>query len=207
MFEELLNINIKTCSEVELMVCLQQTDAVATFRIQATQELLRRFGNRNCNIPAPEKSSQPLKVAIANGRRLSEEERQNINEKDFDVIMDTTTHSLRFRKNPARRSALIKSKLERIGTHSMNILRYMLEHPGQPFHCGNIYKVSGPVEEIKETGTFTKTISLIKNAFEQKNTSGPYIVKQFDWDGITGLRRGYTYIVDAGWRYLIIRHN
>jgi hypothetical protein len=88
----------------------------------------------------------------------------------------------------------------------MKILAHMLEHPDKPFHCENVYKAYKPTPETQEVNTFTKTIGTLRAALDQKDTSGPYIEKKFDWDGITDSKRGCVYKINPEWRYLVIRH-
>ena len=145
-------------------------------------------------------------VFMANGRRLAIQQLSDINENDYDVILDTTTNSLRFRKDPVRHSKLKESRREKVGSHRIQILARMLEHPGKPFHAGNIGGdlVAGSDERARNT--FTKSIAIIRKALDQKDTSGPYIEKKFDWDGITDSIRGYVYKINFERKYLVIRH-
>jgi hypothetical protein len=66
-------------------------------------------------------SVAPHKVAIDNGRRLSQEEFASLNEDKFDVILDMTNHTLRFRKDPARHTALQSSELRSIGPQRLQM--------------------------------------------------------------------------------------
>lgn len=145
-------------------------------------------------------------VFIANGHNLPIQQLSDIKEVDFDVIMDTTTNSLRFRKDPVKRTKLKESKLEKVGSHRMKILAYMLEHPGEPFHAGNIGSdlIAGSGERARNT--FTKSIAVIRKTLDQGNMSEPYLVKRFDWDGITGLKQGCVYKINSERKYLVIRH-
>jgi len=202
MFDELKKVNIETCSDSELAALVRQTSSIVTI---ATQELLRRCDNNDTHA-TKEESHQSSVIAIANGRKFPMLKPSDINEEDFDVILDTTTNSLRFRKDPARHSKLQKSKLEKVGSFRMQILAYMLEHPDKPFHHKNIYKAYRLTEETQEPNTFTRSIREIRIALGQKDTLGPYIEKQPDNGGITGFKRGCIYKINPKWRYLIIRY-
>jgi len=205
MFEELLNINIKACSGAKLREFVGQTTPIVALHVQATEELLRRYDNNADQIAIHEELSNTIKIAFENGQRLSQEKLSNISEDDFfDVILDTRTNSLRFRKNPSKHTVLKEAELEHIGGHRMRILAYMLEHPGCPFYYGNIYSL---LDDKKTPNTFTKTIAVLKKAFEQKDTSGPYIIKQSDGDGLTRSKKGCVYMINSELRYLVIRHN
>jgi len=145
-------------------------------------------------------------IFIANGRKLPVQQLSDINEGEFDVIMDTTTNSLRFRKDPAKHTKLKESKREKMGPHRIQILARMLKRPGYPFHADNIGQdlVAGSKKTARNT--LTKSIAVIRKALDQNDTSGPYIEKKFDWGGITTSTRGYVYKINPEWRYLIIRY-
>jgi len=143
--------------------------------------------------------------AVANGHPVLAEEFGQIKEDDFDVILNIPANSLKYRKYPVEHTKLKESKFENIGVHRMQIFAYMLEHPCKPFYSENIYKAYTSIPEVKEPNTFTKTIGALRKALEQADTTGPYIIKQFDWNGITDRKRGYVYQINPDWRYLVIR--
>ena len=143
-------------------------------------------------------------AAVADGCTLDQEQLSNIEENNFDVILDLTTHTLKLRKNPVKHTKLEIGELKKIGPHYMRILAYMLEHPDQAFHSANIHKAYSSVREVKEPNTFTKTIGALRRALGQIDTTGPYIIKEFDWEGITSSKRGYVYKINPTWHYLVI---
>lgn len=201
MFDELLHIDINTCSTARLQKLAYQTRPVNTFYTQIIEELLRRYDSRM--EPTREMGiSIPSCAAVANGHEISLAQLQNLNENDFDIILDLTSNRLRFRKNPAKHTPLKMSKCLKMGGYRIQILAHMLEHPGKLFY----YQNYSPSKEVKESTTFNKTIAVFRDAFEQNGLSGPYIIKQFDWDGITGSKRGYVYKINPDRRYLVI-HN
>ena len=59
--------------------------------------------------------------------------------------------------------------------------------------------------EAKSQNAFTKSISEFRKALGQKDTSGPYIVKKPDSEGIARKFRGYVYFVNPQWKYIVIR--
>jgi len=205
MFDELKKVNIETYSDSELRALIHQTSSIMTFHLQATQELLRRCDNNDTHTPK-EESHQSSVIAIANGRKFPMLKPSDTDEEDFDVILDTTTNSLRFRKDPAKHTKLKEAKREKLGPHRMKILARMLKRPGVPFHAGNIGGdlVAGSGERARNT--FSKSIAEIRVALGQKDTSGPYIEKRFDLDGITDSIRGCIYKINPKWQYLLIRH-
>lgn len=205
MFDELLHVNIETCSDSKLHALIRQTLPVLEFHSQATRELLRRSNNNDQQATRDQTLGSGI-IAIANGRKTSIQHISDINEEDFDVILDTTTNCLRYRKDPKKHTRLEESKREKVGSHRMKILAHMLKRPGTPFHAGNMGRdlVAGSDEVARNT--FTKSVAVIRKALGQNDTSGPYIVGHFDCDGITGTRRGYFYDINPQWRYLLIRH-
>lgn len=205
MFDELLHVNIETCPDSKLKALIHQTLPVVDFHSQATRELLRRSDNNDQQATRGQTLGSGI-IAIANGHKLPVQRLSDINEEDFDVILDTTTNCLRYRKDPKKHARLEESKREKVGSHRMQILARMLNRPGSPFHAGNIGSdlVAGSGERARNT--FTKSIAVIRKALGQNDTSGPYIVMHFDWDGITDTGRGYFYDINPQWRYLLIRH-
>jgi len=127
------------------------------------------------------------------------------NEDNYDVILNLRNSILRFRPNPVKRSRLVQSMMSKIGPHRIQLFAYMLEHPGDPFHVDNLFKAYGSQSEKRDKNTFTKAIGEFRKAVGQFDTSGPYIVKQPDYEGITGKKRGYVYRVNPEWSYLVIR--
>ncbi len=209
MLEKLKNLNIETCSDDDLKIWIRQALPVVDTFLKASRKLASIDFNINVSsnqTTSSEGDGNSQYVFIANGRKLPAQQLSDVNEDDFDVIMDTTTNSLRFRKNPASHSKFKESKLEKVGSHRMQILAHMLEHPGKPFHRDSIYKEYTQGPEIRDPSTFTKTIGAIRKSLGQNDTSGPYIEKKFDWDGITVSTRGCIYQVNPRWQYLLIRH-
>ena len=209
MLDKLKNLNIETCSDDELKIWIRQALPVVDTFLKASRKLANIDSNTNEHgnqMTLSERDGNSQYIFIANGRNLPIQQLSDINEEDFDVIMDTTTNSLRFRKDPIKRTKLRESELEKVGSHRMRILAYMLEHPDKPFHCNNIYKAYTSMPDINEPNTFTKTIGALRRAIGQTDTSGPYIVKHFDWDGISGLNRSCIYKINSEWRYLLVRH-
>ncbi len=203
MTEKLQNVNIECCSYAELIALRSQTRPAYNLHTQVNDELIRQFDNYNQTC-IPE-ITKPAPVTIANNRKLPETEPSYIIEDVYDIILDMPANSLRYRKDPASQSSLQDADLKGIGSHRIKILAYMLEHPGDPFHANNIYRAyTGPAERVAPN-TFTKTIGTLRKSLGQNDTTGPYIVKQFDWDGITDRKQGYVYQMSSEWRYLVIR--
>jgi len=201
MFDKLKNVNIDACSDSELITLIRQILSVFNLHTRATQELLKRCSN-NSQITVQEKTDEPQKIAISNGRKLSEGELSNINEDDYDVILDMTTNSLRYRKDPVKHTNLKKSKLEGIGSRRIEILAYLLEHSTRDISIESASMLPSQLDII-EPNTLSKTIGLLRKALGQKGPKGPYILTESVW----GQRYRYAYKLNSDWHYLVIKKN
>lgn len=158
----------------------------------------------------PQRQTVPLKeisnnnAIINNVQIISIDKASYINEDEYDLVFNVVRSTLKFRANPAEHTSLKSANLKGVGSHRMQILFFMLKNSGKPFCCKNIYKYYSDQDECRGPNTYTKTIAALRKALEQKNTTGPYIVKQPDWGGITGLNRGHVYFINPEWKYLII---
>ena len=143
-------------------------------------------------------------AAIENGRKISAIELSHINKEDFDLIIDITTNTLKFRKNPTKKTGLKKAKLKGVGPHRMQIFARMIARPGHSFHGENIGKdcVSGTGERARNT--FAKSLCELRKVVRQTDFSGPYIIKQFDWHAASGGKRSCLYKINTEWSYLLI---
>jgi hypothetical protein len=156
------------------------------------------------NADAKANSTEPevhRSVAVADGRKLSEGELSNINEDDYDVIIDITTNSLRYRKDPVKHTNLKESKLEGIGPRRIEILLYLLEHSTRHISIENASVLPGQLDII-EPNTLSKTIGLLRKALGQKGPKGPYILTESVW----GQRYCYAYKLNSDWHYLVIKN-
>jgi hypothetical protein len=156
------------------------------------------------NADAKANSTEPevhRSVAVADGRKLSEGEPSNIHKDDFDVILDMTTNSLRYRKDPVKHTKLEESKLEGIGPRRIEILLYLLEHPTRHISIENASVLPGQLDII-EPNTLSKTIGILRKALGQKGPKGPYILTESVW----GQRYCYAYKLNSDWHYLVIKN-
>ena len=197
MFDQFKNLNIDTCSDSELKALIRQTLSVFSLHIRATQELLKRCNDNNKIIP--EEIRKPKKIVIANGRTLSEGS-SDIKEDDFDVILDMTTNSLRYRKDPVKHTKLEESKLDGIGPRRIEILLCLLEHPTKHISIENASVLPGQLD-IVEPNTLSKTISLLRKALGQRGSEDTYIMTKNVW----GQRYRHAYALNQEWKYLVIK--
>jgi hypothetical protein len=191
MLDEPVKLNISTCSDTELIAFIHQTHSLA---MQASEELVRRAQKLASQSFTPCEIAGAENVAIANGHKLSEQELQNINEDKFDIILDMTTNSLRFRQFPSRHSELVKAVLEGIGQRRMEILVYLLEHPTRFISVENVSNLANQCA-IVESGALAKTISIFR-----KTLGHSYIITESSLGN-----PNCVYKLNPQWNYLVIK--
>ena len=191
MFEGLKNLNMHTWLEGELIASIRQAHSLA---IQASEELVRRAEKHAGQSFTPCEIAEAENIAIANGHKLSEQESQNINEDKFDIILDMTTNSLRFRRFPSRHSELVQAVLEGTGQRRKEILVYLLEHPKRFISVENISKLANQCA-IVEPGALAKTISIFR-----KTLGHSYIITESSLGS-----SNCVYKLNPQWNYLVIK--
>jgi hypothetical protein len=140
-------------------------------------------------------------VAIANGRRLSPEEFAFLDEDKYDVILNMTTYTLRFRINPGDHTQLIErdlEELENVGSHRIKLLAYMLERPKRYVSTENAPTCYGDPEERRTPAALRKTVSLLREALGVPGPNNPYIKTKRSVSPC-------VYLLNPKWRYLLIR--
>ena len=190
-------MNIAQCSEAQLIALLAQTQSVAVFRLQVTQELSRRYdgGCTLSMVPAQhDEPTHPVKIAFVKGRKLSEQEIENIDEDNFDIILDMTTNSLRFRRSPSGHSKLRQSNLEGIRIRRKEILVYLLEHPTQFISAENVSSLPNQCAIVESTA-LAKTISILR-----KMLGHSYIITEPSLGS-----SNCVYRLNPEWNYLVIK--
>jgi len=160
--------------------------------------LRQLLGNQTTELPTPIETSKlpqpiPRIVAIKNGKRVPDFNAQNIKEDEYDLILDMTTATLKYRKDPVNKSELKLSKREGIGSERIQPLARLLEHPSVNISPEN----SGLTPD-----TLAQTICVLRKALEQKGPEGPYIETVGRWNGLscTAYR-----LICTGRRYLLIK--
>ena len=140
------------------------------------------------------------KPTVANGHIICRNEFQNINDDDFDIILDITKNSLRYRKDPAKRSPLKNADLKGIGPRRIEILMYLIEHPTRYISIENVSQLPQQTD-IVEPNALSKTISLLRKALDQNGSKGPYIITEPSLGSIY-----HIYKIDPQWHYLVIKN-
>lgn len=150
------------------------------------------------------KVSQPKIIAIANGCKVPDKDFPNIKDNNFDVVLNIPTHTLKARKNPAKRTKLEICSCRNIGNYRLTLLIYFLEHPGVYVCAESIHKVYGPSARIAPN-TLASAVKIFRKAVKQSGTHGPYVLTEFVW-GPSVSRSGYFYTFNPKWSYLVIRY-
>lgn len=140
------------------------------------------------------------RVAIANGRRLTNNELQNLNQEDFDLILDQTNHHLRFRVNPTKHTPLITTQLEGIGSQRRRVLVFMLERPTRHLCPDRMPESLGE----PNGRAVAQTIRLFRRALGRPGRQNPYIRTEANWGETRGSRTS-VYVLDPRWKYLLIQ--
>lgn len=144
-------------------------------------------------------------VAIVNGRRLSDGEAQNLNEDGYDLVLDTTHSTLKYRKHPEQQSQLTTSDLSGIGPYRIRVLMLMIERFGVPVCTDSIDRLLGDTKRATEPAAFTKTISMLRKALGGGGHRNPYIQSVPAWES-SGSNNACAYVLNPQWRYLLIRY-
>lgn len=175
-------------------------------RIRKMRDLDRRLavvrlGEQQLKGDADNSSAQGL--AIANGRSLASERADKVDKSRFDVILNLTSNTLRFRQDPSKHTRLDISPLKDIGAHRMRILIYMLQHPGWRISDDNVSACYGTPDEVRTTSALHQTIRVLRRALGTRGRANPYIRSVPDC-GPASRRNGCVYLMEPRWKYLVI---
>lgn len=201
MFIDLPTINIEARKDEELKDLILQTLPAYNIHILATQELVRRNNENKNPLHISNGFEAPATITIANGRKLSEQELANIDEDHFDIILDMTANSLKFRENPTLHSHFITAELKGIGPRRIEILKYLLENPSRYISIENVSRLSNQTG-IVEPNALAKTISLLRKTLKQKNPKGFYIITKSSMGNVH-----HIYKMNPDWQYLVVKSN
>lgn len=140
-------------------------------------------------------------TGLVNGRQLKDEDLENLNEEDYDVILDMRVCSLRYRRDPRCHSNLVVSDLDGIYKHRLTVLERMLSRPGGHFSTDTVY---APLGERRSDAAFRQTISKLRKALGTSGQANPYILTL---PASCHCARPSTcvYTVDPAWRYLVVK--
>lgn len=176
-------------SEVELTKARQAPSALAASYVPS--------------VPIPA-SGRYVRVATTNGHRLGEEEFRQLAEDGCDIILDTTNHVLKYRRDPARHTPLVSSSLKGIGSERLKVLAFMLEYPTRRICSDTLPPLLGEPDEIMEPEALAQTILQLRKALGAPGKQNPYILTEPAWG--ESRRRGVgVYVLNSKWKYLLIQ--
>jgi len=155
------------------------------------------------DVPVPA-SAPRVRTATVNGHRLGEEEFRRLAEDDYDVILDMTNHTLRYRGDPVQHSPLIPSSLEGIGPERLKVCAFLLGHPSQRMCADTLPPLLGEPDEIMEPEALAQTILRLRKALGTPGPQNPYILTEPAW-GESRRRGAGVYVLNSKWKYLLIQ--
>jgi len=156
-------------------------------------------------ITATPTSDPSTRIAIVDGRRLSDGEAQNLDEEGYDLVLDTTHSTLKYRRHPEQQSQLTTSDLSGIGPYRIRILAFMIERFGVTFCAENIGDLLVDSDELATPQAFTKTVSMLRKALGGGGRRNPYIQSVPAWESSRS-NNACAYVLNPQRRYLLTMH-
>jgi hypothetical protein len=150
-------------------------------------------------------SDPHIHVAIAKGHRLADSAMRALDEDSYDVILDTTNSTLRYRDSPETHSDLRLSDTRGIGPHRIKILAFMIERFGVPVCSDNVDDLLGEANRVATAQAFTKSISVLRQALGGGGRHNPYIHSVAAWESSRS-KNAQAYLLNPRWKYLLLRH-
>jgi hypothetical protein len=180
---------------------VEKTLQAAQSEIADVRKAMAALANHSEPTAVAPRPARLTRIAIANGRRLTAAEFAKLDEEDYDVVLNLTNGTLRVRRKPGSPSKLKRSPLKKIGGHRIEVLEYMLTHPGRHFSADTVY---GRFGEKRLANTFTKTISTLRQALGTPGPQNPYILTAPAWEE-SAQARACIYVLNEKHNYLVIR--
>jgi hypothetical protein len=173
-------------------------------RITAIEQRLALVSRDGRTGPCESPDSRHGKISLANSRRLSDDEFQNLSEDDFDLILDMTTHTVRYRRDPAKHTPLLSSPLKAIGSERLRVLTFMVTHPTRRVCSDTVPSLMGEPDYVMEAGALAQTIRLLRRSLGMPGRQNPYILTEPAW-GESRRRGACVYALNPRWKYLMIQ--
>ena len=151
-------------------------------------------------VPAP---APGVRTVIVNGRRLTENEAQAVDDNDYDVILDMTDATLRYRGSPEQHSKLRLANLQEAGPHRIRILAIMIERFGVPLWAEKADDLLGESPKVTQPEAFTKSISVLRRNLGGGGRGNPYIESVRAWQSPRS-GNACAYQLNPKWKYLLI---
>jgi hypothetical protein len=144
------------------------------------------------------------RIALANGRRLVENEARTLDEDNYDLILDMTASTLRYRGDPQGHSPLRAASLQGIGPYRTKILALLMEHPDVPMCMETVDDLLGETRKVTEQASFTKSISVLRQALGGGGRRNPYIESVPAWESSRS-NNACAYQLNPQWKYLLVK--
>ena len=187
-------IKEKLIKELEI-ISRQKQEYVNKIELLITQEKAILAKLRTFILTQPLKAiSTHEQITIPSHHKVS----PNINEENYDIILDMTGNSLKFRKDPEKHTQLKGANLKGIGARRIEILKYLLENPMRYISIENASTLPNQIEFIS-SNTLAKTIAILRKALGQETPKGPYILTEKTFESAKCIYR-----LNPQWNYLVI---
>jgi len=191
-------------AQQRLRQILRDADALAA-HLATIQRMFPALPS-SCKPTATASASDPhTRVAIVNGRRLADSEIEAMDEDTYDVILDTTNSTLRYRESPATHSELRLSDSHGIGPYRITILAFMIERFGAAVCSDNVDDLLGEGNKVVTAQAFTKSISVLRQTLGGGGRHNPYIQSVAAWESSRS-KNAQAYLLNPEWKYLLVRH-
>jgi len=184
---------------------IQQDIVALSAHLATIQSMLPASPSSRTPAPTAPVFAPRLRIAIVNGHRLTDDEVQALDENSYDVILDTTNSTLRYRETPEAHSELRSSNSRGIGPYRIKILAFMIDRFGVPLCSDNVDHLLGDINRIATEHTFTKSISVLRQALGGGGRHNPYIQSVAAWESSRS-KNAQAYLLNPEWKYLLVRH-
>ena len=138
-------------------------------------------------------------IVIANGTVLPPEKVKDLNEDDFDIVLDCIKQRLLSKSIPGKRGTPEVRSHAGIGQHRMKLLGFMLEHSDRPICYDNLWRVYGD-NYVCTPSALAKTISYLR-----KCLGNPLYIENDNWAPES--RTGHAYKMNSNYKYLVMRYD
>ena len=192
-------------AQQRLQQILRDADALAAHLVTIQSTLPASPSSCKPTAPTAPVSYCRIRVAIANGHRLTDDEVRALDEDSYDVILDTTNSTLRYREDPETHRDLRLSDSRGIGPYRIKILAFMIERFSVPVCSDNVDHLLGETNRIATSQAFTKSISVLRQTLGGSGRHNPYIHSVAAWESSRS-KNAQAYLLSSKWKYLLLRH-
>jgi hypothetical protein len=193
-----------TQAQQRLRQILRDADVLAA-HLATIQSVLSASPSSCKPTPTTSASDPHTRVAIVNGRRVADSEMGTLDKDTYDVILDTTNSTLRYREDPENHGELRLSDTRGIGPYRIKILAFMIERFGVAVCSDNVDDLLGETNRVVTAQAFTKSISVLRQTLGGRGRHNPYIQALAAWESSRS-KNAQAYLLRSKWKYLLLRH-